>query len=229
MRPRVVIQNMVSLDGRIDGFSPDLGSYRKMAARWEADIHLVGSETLAAAIAHEGIPEETDESFEPLPIDPHDKRPLLVVPDAEGELNHWHVLRESGLWRDILVLVSPMTSEIYLDYLQLRNIPTLLTVDMASDGEYADYGVVLEKLAECYGAKTVLVESGGTLNGLLLRKGLVDEVGMIIQPAMVGGMSQHSIYRAPDLPAGTPGVPLKLVEVERLEDDLLWLHYTVVK
>ena len=52
-----------------------------------------------------------------------------------------------------------------------------------------------------FGVKVVRVDAGGTLIGQLLRQGLVNEVSLLIYPSLVGGETQSSIFRAPDLPA----------------------------
>ncbi len=47
--------------------------------------------------------------------------------------------------------------------------------------------------------KTVRVDSGGKLNGELLRLGLVDEISLLVHPYLVGGQSPASMFRAADL------------------------------
>ena len=88
---------------------------------------------------------------------------------------------------------------------------------------------VLEELAARYGVEVVRVDSGGVLNGALLRAGLVDEVSVLINPCLVGGTSPRSIFVAPDLISGEGVIPLKLTHVESVADDSLWLRYELVK
>ena len=80
-----------------------------------------------------------------------------------------------------------------------------------------------------YGVKTVRVDSGGTLNGVLLREGLVDEVSLLISPALVGGMSPKSSFRAPDLTTPDGVIQLRLIHAGRMDGDHVWLRYEVVK
>ncbi len=91
------------------------------------------------------------------------------------------------------------------------------------------FGRRLEQLNERYGVRTVRVDSGGTLNGVLLRAGLVDEFSLLITPSLVGGTSPKSAFRAPDLTSVDGVIPLRLLQVEKLEGDHLWLRYEVVK
>ena len=80
-----------------------------------------------------------------------------------------------------------------------------------------------------YGVKTVRVDNGGTLNGVLLREGLVDEVSLLLSPALVGGTSQKSSFRAPDLTTSDGVIPLRLIHAGRMDGDHVWLRYEVVK
>ncbi|MCX6676878.1 MAG: dihydrofolate reductase family protein [Methanothrix sp.] len=78
------------------------------------------------------------------------------------------------------------------------------------------------------------MDAGGTLNGQLLRQDLVAVVSLLIYPSLVGGEKQSSIFRAHDLPdiadplTGPEGVfSLKLMQMERLTGDVIWLRYEV--
>ncbi|MCK5559029.1 MAG: dihydrofolate reductase family protein, partial [Thermoplasmata archaeon] len=92
-----------------------------------------------------------------------------------------------------------------------------------------DLRAALEQLAEKYDIKTIRVDSGGTLNGVLLREGLVDEINVLIAPAAIGGTSPQSIYRAEDLVKAEDVINLKLVHFEKLKDGYVWLKYEVIK
>ena len=73
----------------------------------------------------------------------------------------------------------------------------------------------------------VRVDSGGILNGALLRAGLVDEVSVLIDPTLVGGLTPRSMFRAEDLDSAEGVVQLELMEVERVGTDSVWLRYAV--
>lgn len=221
MLPRVIVYNAVSLDGRIDWFTPDLGQFYGLASTWQEDATLVGSETILAA-ADQSAPEaEAVEMPEP---QPDDQRPLLVVVDSRGRVRNWDFWRQQPYWRSAVVLCSRSTPEEYLRHLQGKRIPTIIAGD-----QQVDLRPALEELGARYGVRTVRVDSGGTLNGALLRAGLVDEVALLIYPVLVGGTSPRSFYRAPDLTSAEGVLSLKLIHHERLENDALWLRYQVVK
>ena len=84
----------------------------------------------------------------------------------------------------------------YLDYPKERHIDYII----AGQG-HVDLRAALEALNSRFGVKVVCVDAGCTLNGQLLRQGLVAEVSLLIYPSLVGGEKQSSIFRAPDLPA----------------------------
>lgn len=49
-----------------------------------------------------------------------------------------------------------------------------------------DLHAALYHLATRYGVSKVRVKSGGALNGVLLREGLVDEVHLLVHPTIAG-------------------------------------------
>ncbi len=219
MLPRVVMHNAVSLDGRIDGFPVDLGLYYGLVSTWQEDATLAGSDTLLKA---EGTVEDTEEAVDLPNPDPKDSRPLLVVPDSRGRVRCWNHLRSQPYWRDVVVLCCASTPREYLDYLERRRVDHIL-----AGGDHVDFRVALAELATRYGVRTVRVDSGGTLNGVLLRSGLVDEVSVVVSPSLVGGTTSLSIFRGPDPAGSTDAIPLKLVDLQRLQGDVVWLRYEV--
>ena len=220
MLPRVILHNAVSLDGRFDWFTPDIGRFYELASRWQEDATLVGSDTILAAEA----PPEDHEAFEPPKAEPDDPRPLLVVPDSRGQIRSWHFLRRQPYWRDVVALCSHSTPRAYFEYLEQQHIDCIVAGD-----DHVDLRAALEELNQRYAAKVVRVDSGGTLNGALLRAGLVHEVSLLIHPSLVGGTSPRSMFRAPDLACAVGVAQLRLTHVEQLEGDLVWLRYEVVR
>ncbi|UCH62606.1 MAG: deaminase, partial [Fidelibacterota bacterium] len=93
MLPRVVVHNAVSVDGRIDWFTPDVGQFYRLASRWKEDATLAGSDTIYSP--EESITEEEDESLEPPVVEADDTRPLLVVSDSRGRVRNWLQLRQA--------------------------------------------------------------------------------------------------------------------------------------
>lgn len=220
MRPRVIVHATVSLDGRMDWLSPDIGQFYELAATWREDATLAGSLTLCKP--GEPIPPEDPASLAVSEATVGDTRPILVVPDSTGRVRNWHVLRRAGFWREMVALCSPRTPPEYLDYLVQRRIKTII-----SGVERADLAQALEALYQQFGIRIVRVDSGGTLNGVLLRAGLVDEVSVLFLPCLVGGSSARSFFRAPDLTSPDGVIPLRLLQVEQVSGEVVWLRYEI--
>jgi 2,5-diamino-6-(ribosylamino)-4(3H)-pyrimidinone 5'-phosphate reductase len=221
MLPRVILHSAVSVDGRIDWFTPNVGMYYELASRWNEDATLAGADTLLAA--PDEVPED-DAQAEPPAVDPEDRRPLLVVPDSKGRIRSWDYWRTQPYWRDAVVLCSHDTPQSYLDYLLSRKVDYIKT-----GRQHVDLQAALEELNIRYGVKTVRVDSGGTLNGALLRAGVVTDLSVMIHPALVGGTSARSLFRAPDLTSADGVLPLRLAHVEQMEGGIVWLQYEVVR
>jgi 2,5-diamino-6-(ribosylamino)-4(3H)-pyrimidinone 5'-phosphate reductase len=216
--PRIVLHNEVSLDGRMDWFTPDIGQYYELAATWPVDAILAGSETILSAPdqssdADMTKPKEGDHQEDP-------SLPLLVVPDSRGRIQNWDFWKYQPYWRDVVVLCSQVTPGAYLEYLQEHTIDHITTGD-----DRVNLPSALEELATRYGVKLIRVDSGGTLNGILLRAGLVDEVSLLIDPCLVGGLSSRSFFRVPDLTTAEGIVPLKLIHCEEAKGGVVWLRY----
>lgn len=224
MLPRVVLHNGVSLDGRMDWYTGDVGLYYELAARWDADAVLSGSETMLAAFAAEAVPEEGETSSEPPEVKPDDNRPLLTVVDSRGRFRHWRQMLNEPYWRAGVALCSGSTPGTYLDYLRKSYVDYILAGD-----DRVDLRAALEELNARYGVEVIRVDSGGVLNGTLLRAGLVDKVSVLINPCLVGGTTPRSIYVASDLTSEGGVVPLRLTHAETVGDNNLWLRYEVGK
>lgn len=224
MLPRVILHSGVGVDGRMDWFSGDVGLYYELAGRWEAEAMLSGSNTVLAAFAAEMVPPADEAADEPGPPGPNDPRPWLVIVDSRGRLDNLARLRRQAYWRDIIMLCSHATPPAYLDRLRQEQIEHIITGE-----EHVDLRAALVELSARYGIKTIRVDSGGVLNGALLRAGLVAEVSVLINPYLVGGTTPRSIFVAPDLTSADEVIPLKLIQVEQVKEGVMWLRYEVVK
>jgi 2,5-diamino-6-(ribosylamino)-4(3H)-pyrimidinone 5'-phosphate reductase len=222
MTPKVVLHNAVSLDGRITGFVPDIGLYYSLVRVWKEEATLVGSETLIKAAGT--VPEETGADFKKRSIRAGGKRPILVVPDSRGRIRTWHYWRRQIHWKDILVLCADCTPKGYFAYLDERNISYKVFGE-----KKVDFRIALRWMYSKLGIRLVRVDSGGTLNGVLLREGLVNEVSLLIHPVLVGGAINQSFFRAVNLNRAEDAIGLKCIEAKKLKNNLFWIRYRVSK
>jgi 2,5-diamino-6-(ribosylamino)-4(3H)-pyrimidinone 5'-phosphate reductase len=220
MLPRVILYNVVSVDGRIDGFEPDIELYYGLASKWNEDATLVGSETIITG--EDEIPEETESDLKP-PEKDNNQGSILVIPDSRGRIRTWHALRKWPYWREFVALVSKSTPKDYIEYLEKRHIDYIIAGD-----EKVDIKAALEELNKKYGVETIRVDSGGTLNGVLLRAGLVTNLSILIAPTAIGGTTPLSIYRAEDLVSANDAIKLELEHMEKMKNGYVWLKYKVI-
>jgi 2,5-diamino-6-(ribosylamino)-4(3H)-pyrimidinone 5'-phosphate reductase len=222
MNPRIIIHNAISIDGSTQGFTPDTALFYKLATRWKEDATLAGCDTLLNV--PETIPDETEVNLIPFRTKLQDSRPILVVPDSRGRLRSWHYWREQPYWKDCIALCSAITPHEYLEYLSLRNIKYII-----AGQDHVDYDSALKTLHSEYGIKVMRVESGGVLNSILLNLDLVDEISLLINPKIIGNNETKSFLRAVDRNFSVEHLNLKLIHMEKLRFDLMWLIYEVLR
>ncbi len=221
MLPYVILHTGISVDGRIDWGTGEQGPYYMLVGRLGADADLSGSATIRKA----SWPEDPRSAFPGLYEEWIGKpdRPLLAVVDSRGQIKNWGVIKRQPFWRGFLALCSRSTPESHLDYLRAEGIETIIT-----GADRVDMRGALEDLTARCGVKVLRVDSGGILNGVLLRAGLVSEVSAVVYPCMVGGMSPQSMFVADDLTSQEGVISVKLAHVETIEGKYVWLRYKVV-
>ena len=213
MLPKVIMHNEISVDGSIKGFDIDVGTYYRIAIGYKPDVILVGSITAKSAVNK--VSPEKKADFKKPETSKDDKRPYWVIPDSRGILKGMlHLFRRFDYSRDVIILASEKTPSSYLKYLSEREYDYII----AGKG-YIDYRKALEILAERYNSKTVLTDSGGILNSILIEQGLVSEISIIISPVLVG-------IKGTGLPSG---LKLKLLQNKILDNNCLFLIYKVLK
>ena len=98
--------------------------------------------------------------------------------------------------------------------------------------ESLDLGEAFNKLKRDFGCERLTIQSGGTVNSLLLREKLIDNVDLIIAPILIGGkdtstlIDGHSFTKFEELSGA--GV-LQLESCEPLKDSYLRLRYRVIQ
>ena len=84
-------------------------------------------------------------------------------------------------------------------------------------------------LGETFGVRTLLLEGGGIINGAFLKAGLIDEVSLLVSPALDGLAGVPTIFEyhgeLDERPAA--GKALRHCHTETLEGGTVWLRYSV--
>ena len=222
MQPYVIVHAGISVDGRIDWGVGSDSPYYALVEQFGADTDISGSNTILRAT----FPDDPREGLGPLYEEWINKpaRPVLAIVDSKGRIKNWENIKKQPWWKGHISLCSEATPKSHLDYLKEAGIPCIV-----AGKQYVDLQGALEQLNIQYGTQRVRVDSGGILNGLLLREGLVSEVSVIISPALVGGVTPKTMYVAPDLETEEGVIGLTLSHVETIHECYVWLRYQVQK
>ncbi|WP_427895380.1 dihydrofolate reductase family protein [Kribbella sp. GL6] len=197
MRPHVVAQLAVSLDGATSGFDVDLARFYALATLWQEDVTLIDADTIVA--------QENEVRAAPRRGARADG-PLLAVADDRARVHTWDSLRELGYWSDVLALYADQTP---------ARPPDATTRELVTGYEEVDLLEILTVLGR-RGVQTVRVDSPA-LTRTCLDQGLVDELALLIHPVLAGGVSWYD----------TPRLHLHHAGTEVFRDGVIWIRYCV--
>ena len=225
MKPHVIVHMITSVDGRIrtGRWSPFEGreEYERVHGLLQGDAWMCGRVTMSGYAR--GAPYA--EVSEPLPRTDHVARrgapSYAVALDASGKLC-WG---RDGIDEDHLVVVlSESVSDAHLAGLRRDGVSYVF----GGVGEI-DFGRVLETLGREFGIRRLLVEGGGRIDGSLLKAGLVDELSLLLAPAVDGLEGGRALFDYAGDPedAIAKGLRLSLVSSQPREGGVMWLRYRV--
>ncbi|MEU8226039.1 dihydrofolate reductase family protein [Kribbella sp. NPDC048915] len=198
MRPHVVAQLAVSLDGVTSGFDVDLARFYALATLWQEDVTLIDAETiLSQEYAVLAAPRRG----------PRAEGPLLAVVDGRARVRSWDALQELGYWSGVLALYADLTPE---------RPPDSTTSELITGYDEVDLVEALDILGR-RGVRTVRIDSSGALLRSCLALDLVDELALLVHPVLVGGERWYDTGRLDLRHAGT----------ELFADGVLWSRYCV--
>jgi riboflavin biosynthesis pyrimidine reductase len=236
-RPRVICHMAASLDGRIvvTGWSPAVAAavrrqYDEVHASYEPDGWICGRVTMEpfagglrpeAEVAREQPDGEPREDFRA----PGDFDSFAFAIDPSGRLA-WETNDIDG--DHVVAILSERVSDEYLAFLRARGVSYLLAGEhdpSAGSGQAVDLPVAMEKIGSRFGVKTLMLEGGGRINGGMLAAGLIDEVSVLVAPAVDGRVGTPALFDWGGYGAGT--ARLALEHVEQRADSVLWLRYRV--
>lgn len=221
MKPHVIVHMIASVDGRIRtnrwGPFEGRGEYEKVHDLLGGDAWMCGRVTMSGYA--KGEPYLA--AVEPLPRTDHvarrDAAGYAVALDASGKLC-WG---RDAIDADHLVVV--------LD----EAVPDAHLAGLRRDGvSYVfggrggiDFGRVLDTLHREFGIKRLLVEGGGGINGSLLRAGMVDELSLLLAPAVDGLAGGPALFDGDDPSVQPPR--LTLLSSQPREGGVMWMRYRV--
>ncbi len=90
---------------------------------------------------------------------------------------------------------------------------------------------LFKKMKQKYKVQRITIQSGGTLNATLLRKGLVDRVSIVIAPALIGGKNTSTLVDGISLQSEKDLKKIKTLKIkkcEKIKNSYLHLVYDVI-
>jgi len=256
-RPKVVVINSASVDGRI-AVSPDIlllyGDERWRAIEEWSNVRELGSAFEWLKLIHR--PQATlegsgsfvreDDQAEPLPrfdgdaeslcqdflpcdvVDRPEHQGWFTAVDGRGRVRGW-IKNGSAFGEDMAgwYLLVLVGRHTPPEYLAYLRRENIPYL-VAGEGS-VDLRLALEKMRSKLGVTCVLSTAGGKLNGALLRARLVDEINVELLPAVIGGHETPSLFDAPTLTPGEWPTRLELMSAQVQVGGRVWLRYRVVR
>jgi riboflavin biosynthesis pyrimidine reductase len=225
MKPHVICLMASSVDGRTlpsrwrpKGAAGDL--FERLHDDLAGDAWLVGRVTGQEFAKGKHYPTSTKGTF---PRDPwfarREAKAYGVVLDAHGKIA-WG---RSDIGGDpIVVALSEKVSDAHLAGLRSEGVSYFFAG--ASD---LDLALTLDILDRELGVKRLLLEGGGGANGAFLRAGLVDELHLILCPAVDGAKGAPSVFDSADAESDhrAPVASMTLENTRLLEGGAMLLQY----
>ncbi len=224
-KPYTTLFLMMSLDGkistgasdqrdfdrdfhRINGLKEGVGQY--YALEEETDLFSLNSGRVMAKVGWNN----TKDSIEKLPVS-------FIIIDNKPHLTRLGV--ENLLKR---------TKELFIATTN-KNHPVLEVQDNNLHVMQFDDEIDFVRLFESFEDKTdrITVQSGGELNSIFIRAGLIDEVSIVVAPVLVGGKDTSTLVDGKSLETEDDLDLLKLLELiesRTLNNSFLHLRYKVI-
>jgi riboflavin biosynthesis pyrimidine reductase len=231
MKPHVTCLMAASVDGRTlhsrwrpKGTGGDL--FERVHDELAGDAWLVGRVTGQEFAKGKPYPASTGETFpREAWFAPRDAKSEVkaygVVLDAHGKIA-WG---RSDIGGDpIVAVLCESVSDAHLAGLRAEGVSYIF----AGKSEL-DLALTLEILDRELGVKRLLLEGGGGANGAFLRAGLVDELNLILCPAVDGAKGAPSVFDSSDAEADqrAPVTAMTLLGSRALDGGAMLLHYRI--
>jgi 2,5-diamino-6-(ribosylamino)-4(3H)-pyrimidinone 5'-phosphate reductase len=218
--PYVICHMAPSVDGRITG----MGSLRSLSAAYErtaqtfdADGWIIGRVSMEPYAGKTRVPRRKVRSRIPRKdfISSANAESYAIAIDPSGKLT-WKSNAIDG--EHVITILSERVTDDYLAFLQSKRVSYLF-----GGKTKIDLPKALAKLRGDFGIKTLLLEGGGKINGAFLDAGLIDELSILIAPLADGSVGTPTLFDVEKRRG--PRRELRLISVQPLEDDIVWLRY----
>lgn len=221
MRPYIICHMVASIDGRIDcAMVEKINGDEYYTALEELDCPslLEGRVTMEHynALKEPFVPMLTKPVNRPDTYVAEESDAYMISVDTWGRLQ-WESNNIDGV--PLICVVSEKATKEYLETLREQQISWI-----AVGKERIDLTKAMEILYERFGVKRLGLLGDGHINGGFLDAGLVDEVSLLVAPGIDGRKGETSLFDGIASSNREP-VPLRLEQVKRLKNDVIWLRY----
>lgn len=225
-RPVTTLFMLVSVDGKIstgagdemdmDQDLPNIkgvaeGLHQYYELEQQTDLHSLNTGRVQAKI---GANERTNADKTPVSFIVIDNKPHLT------EAGVHHFMNKS--MRFFLVTTNK-------DHPAFK-IPATQNLEIIYYERVIDFEDLFAKFKSVYNIETLTIQSGGTLNAVLLKQDLIDYVSIVIAPCLIGGKNTPTMVDGPSFSASEQLKNIKALELlkcEPLENSYLHLTYKV--
>ena len=220
IRPHIICHMMISIDGRIDcemtAKISGVKEYYDSLKALNVQATVSGRVTAQLELAQDGeFVSKKEEIFGRQGFSKKcDSDNYCVVVDTKGSLLWTH---PKELNQPLIVITTMSVKKDYLDYLDSERISWIAVGEKQIDLVHA-----CEILAREFGIERMAIVGGGHINTGFLREGLLDEVSLVVGPAIDGRAGMTALFDGLD--AQKEPTPLKLETVNRYNDVLHLLY-----
>lgn len=234
MRPYIICHMMAPVDGKVENSrwtaadsvydaQAMAAQYHAVARRLHTDAWLFGTTTVKqffpekfdGCACHVAYPDQLC-TF----VGECNSRRMMIALVPHGDVRFsGNTLRGDN----IIAIVGERVSADYLEFLEEMQISYVFA---GRDG--TDLTKAMHALQHDFGLQSISLQGGGITNGSFFAAGLVDELSIVVSPQLDGRTGAPSIidYRGKET-GWTHGFSLRLLDVERLAEGCVWLHYQV--
>lgn len=229
MKPHIICHMASSIDGRIlpERWTPSGAHshemYEVLHGRLGGGSWLVGRVTGQEFAKREAYPDRPEASFPRTAWLPKtDAMAYGVVLDARGKIA-WGRSDVGG--DPIVVVLTKAVSDAHLAGLREDGVGYVFAGETD-----LDLHQVVATLNTELGIDRLLLEGGGHLNGGFLRAGLIDEISLMLVPAIDGASGAPAVFDGSGVATSEllPIDTLALVSHEVMDGGIVWLRYRVI-
>lgn len=108
------------------------------------------------------------------------------------------------------------------------NLGNLKIIKYENEIDFVD---LFNKLESQFGVDRLTIQSGGTLNSVLLRNKLIDKISIVLTPCLIGGKDTPTLIDGLSLISKEDLKQIKALKLEKvdvLKDSYLHIQYTVI-